>query len=104
MGIAKYYEDNMEIIDERMRDSSFYYHANTSINHYPHYPSKKSFEFKDTIEKQTSGYIMRNYEHNGIEIYFQTQPCYSVLRRLRQNSWSWHHQKRCWFKKYSANA
>ena len=61
MGIAKYYEDNMEIIDERMRNSNVDYYENTSINHYPSYPSKKQ-NFDNEAKKQNVGYILRNYE------------------------------------------
>lgn len=100
MGIAKYYEDNMEIIENRMRDSNVSYHTNTFINPYPSYPSKKQ-SFCNETKKQNASYILRNYEFNGIEIYFGIKPNYLILNKLRQNAWSWHHQKKCWFKKYS---
>ena len=99
MGIAKYYEDNMEIIDERMRDSTFNSYTNMYIASYPDYISKKNISA--TPQKTAQGYILRNYECNGIEIYFGTKPNYLILSRLRKNAWSWHHQKKCWFKKYS---
>ncbi len=99
MGIAKYYEDNMEIINERMRDSNFNSYTNTYIASYPDYISKKNISV--TPQKTPQGYILRNYECNGIEIYFGVKPNYLILSRLRQNAWSWHHQKKCWFKKYS---
>ena len=59
---------------------------------------------KPTPAKRTIGYIERDYEHYGIEIYFYQRPDESVLDELKENGWHWHRQKSCWFKKnFSSN-
>lgn len=51
--------------------------------------------------KKKIGYIQRNYDHYGIEIYFYSRPSESVLDELKDNGWHWHRQKKCWFRKYT---
>ena len=57
---------------------------------------------KPTPSKQKIGYVQRNNEHCGIEIYFYRRPAEEVLDDLKNNGWHWHSQKKCWFRKYSA--
>ena len=57
---------------------------------------------KNTIpRKKKIGYVIRNYEHYGIEIYFYHRPSESILGKLKDNGWHWHNKKKCWFRKYS---
>ena len=58
-------------------------------------------ETKPTPAKRKIGYIQREHEHYGIEIYFYGRPKDSVLSELKNNGWHWHRQKKCWFRKYS---
>ena len=115
MGIAKYYEDIQEEIEERMRASGRNYYASTSD-----YPRKKLLTTTDyraklpvtstskiitptfNPPKQKIGYIIRNYERYGIEIYFYRRPDESVLSSLKSNGWHWHRTKKCWYRKYSS--
>ena len=60
-------------------------------------------ESKPTPAKRKIGYIQREHEHNGIEIYFYSRPKESVLDELKDNGWHWHRQKKCWFRKHSAS-
>lgn len=57
---------------------------------------------KPTPIKRKIGYVQRDYEHYGIEIYFYHRPDEDVLDELKDNGWHWHRQKKCWFRKYSA--
>ena len=57
---------------------------------------------KPTLVKKKIGYVQRDYEHYGIEIYFYHRPDEDVLDELKDNNWHWHRQKKCWFRKYSA--
>ena len=130
MGLAKADEDIREKIDNRMRDNGRFYYGCTYINRYPDYPSRKStiqpvlqnvpchtISTYCTTIKATStkianpkpapskpkiGYVQRNSEHSGIEIYFYRRPEEEVLDKLKSNCWHWHSQKKCWFRKYSA--
>jgi hypothetical protein len=54
-----------------------------------------------TQTKKKIGYVQRDHEHYGIEIYFYSRPDESVLDELKDNGWHWHRQKKCWFRKYS---
>ena len=56
---------------------------------------------KPTPVKQKIGYVKRDFDHYGIEIYFYTRPIESILDELKNNGWHWHRQKKCWFRKYS---
>ena len=56
---------------------------------------------KPAPAKKKIGYIQREYEHYGIEIYFYSKPKASVLDELKDNGWHWHSQKKCWFRRYS---
>ena len=56
---------------------------------------------KPTPAKKKIGYVQRDHEHYGIEIYFYHRPAEDVLDELRDNGWHWHRQKKCWFRKYS---
>jgi trehalose-6-phosphate synthase len=56
---------------------------------------------KPTPIKKKIGYVQRDYEHYGIEIYFYHRPNEAVLDKLKDNGWHWHRQKKCWFRKYS---
>ena len=129
MGLAKADEDIREKIDNRMRDSGHSYYGNTYINRYPDYPSRKStIQLVQNVSRHTIstyctmitttptkivntkllprkpkiGYVQRNNEHYGIEIYFYHRPAEEVLDKLKNNGWRWHGQKKCWFRKYSA--
>ena len=53
--------------------------------------------------KHNIGYVKRNYEQSGIEIYFYRKPEEKVLTKLKSNSWSWHHTKKCWYRRYSVS-
>ena len=44
---------------------------------------------------------MRNYEQNGIEIYFDKKPSESVRDSLKGNGWRWSGFKKCWYNYYS---
>ena len=57
---------------------------------------------KPTPAKKKIGYVQRDHEHYGIEIYFYHRPDEDVLDELKDNGWHWHRQKKCWFRKYSA--
>lgn len=46
-------------------------------------------------------YYTRNYEQNGIEIYFDMKPSESVRDRLKINGWRWSGLKKCWYNYYS---
>ena len=56
---------------------------------------------KPTPVKKKIGYVQRDYEHYGIEIYFYHRPDEDVLDELKDNGWHWHNKKKCWFRKYS---
>ena len=63
--------------------------------------SAKMTSQKSNLGSSKSGYIQRDYEHYGIEIYFYCRPSESILAELKGNGWHWHRQKKCWFRKYS---
>lgn len=44
---------------------------------------------------------LRNYEQNGIEIYFDRMPSVSVRDELKTNRWRWNSKKECWYKYYT---
>lgn len=46
-------------------------------------------------------YYTRNYEQNGIEIYFNKKPSEAVRDRLKMNGWRWSNFKKCWYNYYS---
>ena len=52
---------------------------------------------KSTLTKRKIGYIQRDHEHYGIEIYFYQRPDEDVWDELKDNGWHWHKQKKCWF-------
>ena len=58
---------------------------------------------KPTPTKRKIGYVQRDHEHYGIEIYFYHRPEEYVLDELKDNGWHWHRQKKCWFRKYSTS-
>ena len=68
----------------------------------PSTSSAKELTHKPTPAKKKIGYVQRDYEHYGIEIYFYNRPDEDVLDELKDNGWHWHRQKKCWFRKYSA--
>ena len=43
----------------------------------------------------------RNYERNGIEIYFDSKPSVVVRDLLKNNGWRWSSFGRCWYNYYS---
>lgn len=119
MGLAKYYEDNYEATDRRMRDIGRQYYGNTYINSYPEYQRRTYASttakpvvrpaavitkpiMPSALTKPKIGYILRNYEHSGIEIYFYSKPNEAIRNKLKANYWYWHNTKKCWYKKYSA--
>ena len=55
------------------------------------------------MEGTEMAFVKRNFEHNGLEIYFSSIPSASVLTKLKSNGWRWHRQKRCWYNRYSEN-
>ncbi len=114
MGLAKYDEDIREAIDERMRDNGRSY----CFSYYPQYQSKRNIAnpsyaaptVTSTAKMITPtftsaprrGYIQRNNECNGIEIYFYSKPNEAVRDQLKANYWKWHATKKCWFRRYSS--
>ncbi len=80
--------------------TSTYYPTHVSV---PSVTATKAATPKTTPTKRKIGYIKRNYEHNGIEIYFYYRPDESLLYELKDEGWHWHRQKKCWFRKYSAS-
>lgn len=53
--------------------------------------------------KKKIGYLQRNHEHCGIEIYFYNRPNENVLNELKIHGWHWHVQKTFWYRKYSTS-
>lgn len=131
MGLAKYDEDIRETIDTRMRDKGRPYYGTTHINRYPDYISNRYTSPASTSRCSTSystpissspiktstttlpkttppkpqpkiGTVRRNYELNGIEIYFDYKPSVAVRDKLKANYWRWHDTKRCWYRTYTA--
>lgn len=43
--------------------------------------------------------LVKNYELNGIELYFESKPSREVLDYLKQNGFRWHNMKKCWYAK-----
>ena len=43
--------------------------------------------------------VVKNYELNGIELYFEGKPSREVLDYLKQNGFRWHNTKKCWYAK-----
>ena len=111
MGLAKYYEDNCEIIEERMMRKSENYTGCNYIYSAPVYVSyraetsvqRKSKEKKVDLEVITLkyGYIRKSRYMNGIEIYFNTKPNEIIRSLLKANLWQWSKERKCWFNRYS---
>lgn len=40
-----------------------------------------------------------NEQFNGIEIYFDKKPSQDIIAKLKQHSFKWHNQKKCWYGK-----
>lgn len=120
MGWAKTDEDIREAIDERYKNNGQVYYADTHINSYPSYPSKKvssSGVYVDASSRVTKplvdlsripskhkiGTVVRNYERQGIEIYFSRKPSMEIRNKLKIERWFWHQSKRCWYNRYSVH-
>lgn len=41
--------------------------------------------------------ILRNEQHNGIELYFESRPESDTLAALKDNGFKWHSSKKCWY-------
>lgn len=46
--------------------------------------------------------VVRNYEKNGVEAYFDGIPSASVRSGLKANGFHWHKEKKCWYSRYSS--
>lgn len=46
-------------------------------------------------------YYKRNYDQNGIEIYFDKKPSEIVRTSLKENGWRWNGYKLCWYNYFS---
>ena len=46
--------------------------------------------------------VLRNAEHNGIELYFDTKPGNNIIEKLKNLKFRWHNLKKCWFSKATA--
>lgn len=46
--------------------------------------------------------ILRNEQHNGIEIYFNEKPNTNIIQKLKNLKFRWHNIKKCWFAKATA--
>ena len=46
--------------------------------------------------------VLRNAEHNGIELYFDTKPGNNIIEKLKSLKFRWHNLKKCWFSKATA--
>ncbi len=46
-------------------------------------------------------YVQRNYEKNGIEIYFDKKPSEAVRDILKANGWRWSGFSKCWYNFYT---
>lgn len=44
----------------------------------------------------------RNYERNGIEIYFEKKPSEAVRDTLKANGWRWSNFNKCWYNFYTS--
>lgn len=47
------------------------------------------------------GRVLRNYQLNGVEIYFYSIPNECVRNRLKGCGWKWNVRKYCWYKFFS---
>lgn len=43
--------------------------------------------------------IITNEEKKGEELYFDSKPDYEIIKELKNNSYKWHNQKKCWYRK-----
>ena len=43
--------------------------------------------------------IVKNIEHNGIELYFESKPGKEIIEALKEAKFRWHNLKKCWFAK-----
>lgn len=41
--------------------------------------------------------IVKNIEHNGIELYFENKPEKVIIEALKEAKFRWHNFKKCWF-------
>lgn len=41
--------------------------------------------------------IVKNIEHNGIELYFENKPEKVIIEALKEAKFRWHNLKKCWF-------
>ena len=41
--------------------------------------------------------IVKNIEHNGIELYFENKPEKVIIEALKEAKFRWHNIKKCWF-------
>lgn len=41
--------------------------------------------------------IIKNEEHNGLEIYFDAKPIEEVRSALKEIKFRWHGMKKCWY-------
>ena len=48
-------------------------------------------------------YVQRNYEKNGIEIYFDKKPSETVRDTLKASGWRWSGYSKCWYNFYTAS-
>lgn len=46
--------------------------------------------------------VVRNYQRDGIEIYFSSIPSYEVREDLKRNNWRWSPYNKCWWNKYTS--
>lgn len=47
--------------------------------------------------------IVKNNEHNGIELYFENKPAKEIIEALKEAKFRWHSIKKCWFAKDNEN-
>lgn len=43
--------------------------------------------------------IVTNEEYQGEELYFDDKPTEEIITILKENSYRWHRQKKCWYRK-----
>lgn len=61
--------------------------------------ARKEAETMTRAHEKAHADIVRNEEHNGIELYFQTFPAASIRNELKAAHWKWYPAKKCWYAK-----
>ncbi len=97
MALAKYYEDNYLIADERLRDIE----EQTMINPVVKSPRKRKANRHDVFCSKKGVIDIEKRGSLMITMAFRQHLFDEQIAALKENGWKWDHHRKCWCKAWS---